>query len=158
MNFVEAKSEMKQLLNNVNPSELPKLLNWIKNSGKHTCSITDSRTQKIWHARVKPLTAQRGWTADWTCSGPSDTFLQQTTKTSFIRKLQEPKTFYALCFVWTSKPIRCSLLPAVLLLLLMGFMAVATNVKVHYRHLLCWSVNQSYLFPQIRLMKNNNNN
>lgn len=35
MNFPEAKSELKQLLSKVSPTELPKLLDWIRKSGKH---------------------------------------------------------------------------------------------------------------------------
>lgn len=34
MNFSDAKSEMKQLLGRVDPSELPKLINWIQGSGE----------------------------------------------------------------------------------------------------------------------------
>lgn len=33
MNFSEAKSEMKQLLGRVDPSELPRLISWIQGSG-----------------------------------------------------------------------------------------------------------------------------
>lgn len=34
MNFSEAKSEMKQLLGRVDPSELPRLISWIQGSGE----------------------------------------------------------------------------------------------------------------------------
>lgn len=37
MNFDEAKLELQQLLNKVSPSEVGKLLDWMKNSGKVTC-------------------------------------------------------------------------------------------------------------------------
>ncbi|XP_070776935.1 uncharacterized protein [Enoplosus armatus] len=44
MNFCEAKSEVKQLLNKVNPSELPKLLNWIRNSDEFDELLSDNKT------------------------------------------------------------------------------------------------------------------
>lgn len=34
MNFSEAKSEVKQLLSRVDPSDLPRLINWIRESGE----------------------------------------------------------------------------------------------------------------------------
>ncbi|XP_068195371.1 uncharacterized protein zgc:109986 [Antennarius striatus] len=43
MNFSEAKSELKQLLNRVNPSELSKLLNWIRNSDELDEPLSDNR-------------------------------------------------------------------------------------------------------------------
>lgn len=37
MNFDEAKEELQQLLSKVSPSEVGRLLDWMKNSGKVTC-------------------------------------------------------------------------------------------------------------------------
>lgn len=34
MNFSEAKSEVKQLLSRVDPSDVPRLINWIRESGE----------------------------------------------------------------------------------------------------------------------------
>ncbi|XP_022053566.1 uncharacterized protein zgc:109986 isoform X1 [Acanthochromis polyacanthus] len=44
MNFCEAKSELKQLLSRVDPSELPKLLDWMKNSDDLDDFLLDNRT------------------------------------------------------------------------------------------------------------------
>ncbi|XP_044021539.1 uncharacterized protein zgc:109986 isoform X2 [Siniperca chuatsi] len=44
MNFSEAKSEVKQLLSNVNPSELPKLLNWIRHSDELDELLSHNKT------------------------------------------------------------------------------------------------------------------
>ncbi|XP_068608490.1 uncharacterized protein zgc:109986 [Brachionichthys hirsutus] len=43
MNFSEAKSEVKQLLNRANPAELSKLLNWIRNSDELDELLSDNR-------------------------------------------------------------------------------------------------------------------
>nr|XP_020442033.1 uncharacterized protein LOC109951720 isoform X1 [Monopterus albus] len=43
MNFSEAKSELKQLLSSVSPSELPKLLDWIRNSDELDHLLADNR-------------------------------------------------------------------------------------------------------------------
>ncbi|XP_008275334.1 uncharacterized protein LOC103353920 isoform X2 [Stegastes partitus] len=44
MNFCEAKSELKQLLSRVDPSEMPKLLDWMKNSDDLDDLLLDNRT------------------------------------------------------------------------------------------------------------------
>lgn len=38
MNFEAGRSEVLQLLSRLSPSELPKLLDWMKNSGERTCT------------------------------------------------------------------------------------------------------------------------
>ncbi|XP_026196323.1 class I SAM-dependent methyltransferase [Anabas testudineus] len=43
MNFPQAKSELKQLLNKVGPSELPKLLDWVRNSDELDELLLDNR-------------------------------------------------------------------------------------------------------------------
>ncbi|XP_050923936.1 uncharacterized protein zgc:109986 [Lates calcarifer] len=43
MNFSEAKSELKQLLSRVSPSELPKLLDWLRNSDELDELLLDNR-------------------------------------------------------------------------------------------------------------------
>lgn len=46
MNFSEAKAEIKQLLGRMDPSELPRLINWIQESGEPPVT-TGPRTSSL---------------------------------------------------------------------------------------------------------------
>lgn len=57
MNFPEAKSEIKRLLGRVDPSELPRLINWIQGSGEPPATTGPKRSSPVALVKMAALPA-----------------------------------------------------------------------------------------------------